>query len=90
VIQKRNELMLRLMELNGLLPQTGAYRTLVVWPSLLPEDRSQLVRDEVALVEAGVHSRRRAMDALGEDAPEDEGGRVLEESSSYEGRREGG
>ncbi len=80
VIQKRNELMLRLMELNGLLLQTGEYRTLVAWPGLLPEDRSQLVRDEVALVEAGVHSRRRAMDALGEDAPEDEWGRVLEES----------
>jgi len=79
VIQKRNELMLRLMAMNGALPQMDSYRTLVAWPSLLPEDRSQLVRDEVALVEAGVHSRRRAMDALGEDAPEDEWGRVLEE-----------
>ncbi|MDP9351892.1 MAG: phage portal protein [Chloroflexota bacterium] len=79
VILKRNELMLRLLELHGAGP-TAPYRTLVQWPSLLPEDRSQLVRDEVALVGAGVHSRRRAMDVLGEDAPEDEWARVREEA----------
>lgn len=78
VIVKRNELMLRLIEQNSS-RALAPYRTFVQWPSLLPEDRSQLVRDEVALVEAGVHSRRRAMDALGEDAPEDEWARVLEE-----------
>jgi hypothetical protein len=78
VIQKRNELMLRLWELAGA-GDFAPHRTLVQWPSLLPEDRSQLVRDEAALVEAGIHSRRRAMDALGEDSPEDEWARVTEE-----------
>lgn len=87
VILKRNELMLRLLEIHGA-GQTAPYRTLVQWPSLLPEDRSQLVRDEVALVGAGVHSRRRAMDVLGEDAPEDEWARVLEEESFSRAERE--
>jgi len=85
VIQKRNELMLRLMEMNGA-GDLSPYRTLVQWPSLLPEDRSQLARDETALVEAGIHSRRRAMDALGEDAPEEEWARVLEEAGAGVGR----
>lgn len=90
VIQKRNALMLRLLELHGGIA-TAPYRTLVQWPSLLPEDRAQLVRDEVALVEAGVHSRRRAMDALGEDAPEDEWARVLEEREgvNHQGTKDG-
>ncbi|MDP9379478.1 MAG: phage portal protein [Chloroflexota bacterium] len=86
VIQQRNELMLRLIERSRGL-DLSPYRTLVHWPSLLPEDRSQLVRDEVALVGAGVHSRRRAMDALGEDAPEEEWARVLEEGEIYHGDR---
>lgn len=81
VIQKRNELMLRLMEQAGL-GSFAPYRTLVQWPSLLPEDRSQLVADEAALVAAGIHSRRRAMDALGEDAPEEEWARVVEEGAA--------
>ena len=86
VIQRRNELMLRLWELSGA-GELAPYRTLVQWPSLLPEDRSQLVRDEASLVEAGIHSRRRAMDVLGEDAPEDEWARVLEEGGIGRGGR---
>lgn len=80
VIRKRNELMLRLWEINGF-GAFAPYRTLVHWPSLLPQDRSQLVADEVALVGSGIHSRRRAMDSLGEDAPEDEWARILQERS---------
>jgi len=83
VIQARNELILRSLELLGAGPM-APYRTLVQWPSLLPEDRSQTVRDEVALVEAGIHSRRRAMEVLGEDDPEAEYRRVVEESLSPE------
>ncbi len=82
VIQTRNELMLGLWDLHGK-GSLAPYRTLVHWPSLLPEDRSQLVRDEVALVGSGIHSRRRAMDVLGEDAPEDEWALVLEENEGY-------
>jgi hypothetical protein len=46
---------------------------------LLPEDRSRLVEDEARLVEAGIHSRRRAADELGVEDPETEFTRWLEE-----------
>jgi len=39
---------------------------------VLPEDRSRLVEDEVRLVAAGVHSRRRAANELGVEDPEEE------------------
>ena len=56
--------------------QTGVayapYRSLVVWGPLLPQDRSRLAEDEARLVEVGIHSRRRAADALGVPDPETE------------------
>jgi hypothetical protein len=45
------------------------YRARVIWGSVLPEDRSRLVEDEVRLVQAGVHSRRRAVNELGVEGP---------------------
>ena len=69
--KRRNELILRLLE-----QQTGVsyapYRTRIVWGPVLPQDRSRLVADERALVEAGIHSRRRAADELGVEDPESE------------------
>jgi hypothetical protein len=79
--KRRNELILRLLE-----QQTGVsyapYRTRIVWGPVLPQDRSRLVADERALVEAGIHSRRRAADELGVEDPESEFKRWLEEEGS--------
>ncbi len=76
--QKRNELVLRILE-----QQTGVrhapYRTRMVWGPVVPQDRSRLVEDERALVAAGIHSRRRAADELGVSDPDAEFGRWLEE-----------
>ena len=55
------------------------YRTRIVWGPVLPQDRSRQVADERALVQAGIHSRRRAADALGVEDPEGEFGRWLDE-----------
>jgi hypothetical protein len=52
---------------------------------VLPQDRSRLVADERALVEAGIHSRRRAADELGVEDPEGEFKRWLEEEGSVGG-----
>jgi hypothetical protein len=51
------------------------------WP-VLPQDRSRQVADERVLVEAGIHSRRRAADTLGVEDPEGEFRRWLEEQGS--------
>ena len=62
--QRRNELVLRLLEQH-----TGAaylpVRQEIVWGQVLPQDRGRLVRDEQVLVAAGLHSKRTAMEALG-------------------------
>ena len=82
--QKRNELVLRILE-----QQTGVryapYRTRIVWGPVVPQDRSRLVEDERALVAAGIHSRRRAADELGVRDPEAEFARWLEEQARIEG-----
>ena len=51
----------------------------VVWGALLPRDAERMVTDEQALVQTGIHSRRRAMAELGIKDPEAEFGRWLEE-----------
>lgn len=77
-LRRRNEMILRLLE-----QYTGAsyapYRTRAVWGPLLPVDRSRLVLEETRLVEAGIHSRRRAANELGVDDPEGEFERLREE-----------
>jgi len=76
--KKRNEMILRIME-----QRTGVdyspYRSRIVWGPVLPQDRARMVRDEQILVEAGIHSRRRAMEELGVDDPEEELKRLREE-----------
>ena len=57
----------------------GPYRSRIVWGPVLPQDRGRLVREEQILVEAGIHSRRRAMDELGIQDAEGEFQRWLEE-----------
>jgi hypothetical protein len=53
---------------------------------MLPQDRSRQVQDERVLVAAGIHSRRRAADALGVEDPESEFARWLEEQEALGSR----
>ncbi len=76
--QRRNELILRVLE-----QRTGVnylpVRQQIVWGPVLPQDRGRLVRDEQLLVNAGLHSRRTAMETLGVPDPDAEMARVREE-----------
>ena len=74
-LRRRNALALRMAELMGL-GSFVPYRSKVIWAPLLPADLEADVRNNVALVEAGLRSRRTAMDRLGEESPEEEMARV--------------
>jgi hypothetical protein len=65
------------------------YRTRIVWGPVLPQDRSRQVADERVLVAAGIHSRRRAADALGVEDPESEFARWLEEAAQVRTLQDG-
>jgi hypothetical protein len=81
--KRRNELILRLLE-----QYTGVsyapHRSRVVWGPLLPADRSRQVADETRLVQAGIHSRRRAANELGVEDPEAEFQRWREEMTGMQ------
>ena len=51
----------------------------IVWGAVLPQDTQRQVNNEQILVQTGIHSRRRAMDELGIQDPENEFVRWLEE-----------
>ena len=51
----------------------------VVWGSILPQDVAAQAQTEQLLVQAGVHSRRTAMDEIGIQDPDEEFARWLEE-----------
>lgn len=78
VYRKRSQMMLQLLktftgkDLTRVAPR-------VAWGAVLPQDRGRLVQNETALVQSGVHSRRRAMDELGVEDPEAELNTWLEE-----------
>jgi hypothetical protein len=57
----------------------GSYRLRLDWGPVLPQDAARQVSNEQALVQTGIHSRRRAMDELGVADPEAEFTRWLEE-----------
>ncbi len=82
VYRRRNAMVLDLLERFGRMEFGGVRRTEVVWGSILPKDREALVRSEAQLVASGIHSRRTAMVALGDEAPEEEWARVLEEMAA--------
>ena len=68
---RRAEMILSILEQKGgerYLP----CRPRIEWGPVLPPDRSRLVHDEQVLVEAGLHSRRRAMAELGIENPDEE------------------
>ena len=51
----------------------------VVWGPILPQDTARQAQNEQLLVQAGVHSRRTAMDEMGVQDPDEEFNRWLEE-----------
>jgi len=51
----------------------------VVWGPILPQDADRQAQTEQLLVQAGVHSRRTAMDEIGIQDPDEEFNRWLEE-----------
>jgi hypothetical protein len=80
-LQQRNAMVLRLCELFGVEGATpgqfAPYRSRIVWPAMMPADDTADVRNNIALVEAGIRSVTSAMDRLGEESPEREMERVL-------------
>ncbi len=78
VYNRRNRLILRLLEkYRG--EDFGDNHLRVVWSPVLPRDLAKLVSTEQALIQSGIHSRRRAMDEIGVEDPEMEFSRWLEE-----------
>lgn len=88
-LRARNSMVLRLAERFGYLGtrpgELAPYRTRIIWPPLLPRDDAQEVRNNVALVAAGLRSARTAMDALGTEDPEAELARVVEDRRALGG-----
>jgi hypothetical protein len=85
-LRERANMILKLHALHGdeaaaeVSAPAGRYALDIVWPPILPSDRTELVQQETALVQANIHSHRRAMDMLGEGDSEAEWNRVLEET----------
>ncbi|UCH43490.1 MAG: phage portal protein [Dehalococcoidales bacterium] len=78
VYQQRSRLILKLLEKY----QNEDFSNVnlrVIWAPVLPQDMAKLVSNEQALVQNGIHSRRRAMDEIGVQDPEMEFDRWLEE-----------
>ena len=75
---QRNDLILKLAEkyMNGSFEQIN-HR--VVWGPILSQDTARLAQNEQLLVQAGVHSRRTAMDEMGIQDPDEEFNRWLDE-----------
>lgn len=84
VYNKRNMMILKMLEIfRG--EKTGGFRPRVVWGQVLPQDKVQLVNNETALVQNGIHSRRRAMDEVGVRDPEAEFKQWMEEQKEIGG-----
>jgi len=75
---QRNEIILKLAQkyMNENFEQIN-HR--VVWGPILPQDIARQAQNEQLLVQAGVHSRRTAMDEMGIQDPDEEFNRWLEE-----------
>jgi hypothetical protein len=76
--QRRNAMILKLAEMFMNENFEGVNHR-VVWGQVLPEDVSRQAQNEQLLVQAGVHSRRTAMDEMGVQDPDQEFDRWLEE-----------
>jgi hypothetical protein len=78
VYHQRNAMILKLAEMYMHEDFEGVSHR-VVWGSILPQDVDRQAQTEQLLVQAGVHSRRTAMDEIGIQDPDDEFNRWLEE-----------
>jgi hypothetical protein len=78
VYHRRNALILKLAEMFMNENFEGVHHR-VVWGSILPQDIDRQAQTEQLLVQAGVHSRRTAMDEMGIQDPDEEFNRWLEE-----------
>jgi hypothetical protein len=74
----RNDMILRLAQMYMNESFEGIQHR-VVWGPILPEDATRQAQNEQLLVQAGVHSRRTAMDEMGIQDPDEEFNRWLEE-----------
>lgn len=79
VFRQRNARILDLLERFGGHDLGGLRRTATIWPSVLPSDTDSAVRNAAQLVASGIQSRRTAVASLGNDDPDGELTRVLEE-----------
>ena len=90
-LRERARMILSLYALHGdeaagaVTSPSGGYTIRVVWPPILPSDRTELVQQETSLVAAQIHSRRRAMDLLGEGDSDAEWKKVLAEEAQQGG-----
>ncbi len=75
---QRNEMILKLAA-RYMNEQFDGVTHRVVWGAVLPADTARQAQNEQLLVQAGVHSRRTAMDELGIQDPDKEFNRWLEE-----------
>jgi len=78
VYHQRNALILKLAEIFMNENFEGVNHR-VVWGPILPQDIDRQAQTEQLLVQAGVHSRRTAMDEMGIQDPDEEFSRWLEE-----------
>ncbi len=69
--RRRNVMMLDLLRQFGG-QDFGPVFHRIVWGTVIPQDKARQVTNEQSLVTSGVHSRRRAMDELGVEDPEQE------------------
>jgi len=75
---QRNDIILKLAE-KYMSENFEQINHRVVWGPILPQDAARQAQNEQLLVQAGVHSRRTAMDELGIQDPDEEFNRWLEE-----------
>ena len=75
---RRNELTLKLVE-KYMKEKFHGINHRVVWGPILPQDTARQAHNEQLLVQAGVHSRRTAMDEMGVQDPDQEFNKWLEE-----------
>lgn len=80
---RRNEIVLRLLEKFAGEAAAAPYQTRPIWPAILPSDTDSDTANAVALVAAGIRSRRSVAADLGEPDPDRELNRVLEEAAQF-------
>jgi hypothetical protein len=75
---QRSDMILRLAE-KFMNEDFTSIQHRILWGPILPQDAARQAQNEQLLVQAGVHSRRTAMDELGIQDPDEEFTRWLEE-----------